>query len=358
MPNTDVRTMDAATADNDALSKCISLASFWTPIWMRPDSEWLEHASFGFWLVGALRPRVIVDLSTGDGYSLAVFCQAVQSLNLDSRCYGIDQWEGQPHEKANGEEIFRAISDHNDAHYKSFSSLIRSDFDQACAHFEDGSIDLLHINGFRSYKAVLAEYTAWRPRLSDSSVVLFHGTNACERGLGVARLWQDLANDYKHFQFLHGLGLGVLGMGESFPEPVEHLFACVNRPEATNHLRLAYSQLGSVISVRTLCEDPQAQLRKHDLQHARDQAALSEMQLELRRQSTRQSYLSALSSLREDEIARRDQMIEQLREQLKAQQVSFRDQLKAQQDDFLNSTSWRVTAPLRSVIRFLRREGR
>jgi hypothetical protein len=351
------RTIDAVNADNGALSKCISVASFWTPIWMQPNSEWLEHASFGFWLIDALRPRVIVDLSTGDGYSHAVFCQAVRALDLNSRCYGIYHRQDNSHGTANGEDIFRAISDHNEAHYKSFSSLIRSDFEQARTNFEDGSIDLLHIDGFHSYKAVLTEYTAWRPLLSESSVVLFHDTNACGRGIGIAHLWQELAHNHKHFEFLHGLGLGVLGVGDSFPQRVEHLFACANRPEATNHLRLAYSQLGSLISVRTRCEDPQAQLRHRDLQHAQDQAALSEMELELRRQSTRQSYLSALSSLREAEIsareaeiAMRDEMIEQLKEQQK-------ERLKEQQDAFLNSTSWRVTAPLRSVTRFLRREG-
>jgi hypothetical protein len=353
-----MRIVDATNADNGAPSKCISVASFWTPIWIQPNSEWLEHASFGFWLIDALRPRVIVDLGTGDGYSHAVFCQAVQALNLNSRCYGIQQ--DNSHGTANGQDSFRALSDHIEAHYKSFSSLIRSDLEQARAHFEYGSIDLLHIDGFHSYKAILAEYTAWRPLLSQSSVVLFHDTNTSDRGIGIARLWHDLAHDHKHFEFLHGLGLGVLGVGDSLPKPVEHLFACAHRPEATNHLRLAYSQLGSVISVRTRCKDPQAQLRHRDLQHAQDQAALSKMELELQRQSARQSYLSALASLREAEIsareadiAKRDQMIEQLREQL----AEEKERLKVQQNSYLNSTSWRVTAPLRSVMSFLRREG-
>ncbi len=326
-------------------------------MWVRPESEWLEHAPFSFWLVDALHPRSIVDLGTATGDSLAVFCQAVQSLHLDCRCYGIDQWQDHPNRTANAEAMFRAINDHNEAHYKSFSSLIRSDFEQARAVFENGSIDLLHINAVGSYKALLAEYTAWRPRLSDSSVVLFHGTNACERGLGVARLWQELAHDHKHFEFLHGLGLGVLGVGESFSEAVQHLFAYANRPEATNHLRLAYSQLGTLISVRTRGQDPQAQLQHRDLQHAQDLAALAAMELELRRRSTRESYLSALSSLREAEIAKRDQMIELLRDEKEQLKALHDQQLKAQQDAFLNSTSWRVTSPLRSVIRLLRREG-
>jgi hypothetical protein len=350
-----MRIVDALKSDNGALSKCTSVASFWTPIWVPPNSEWLEHASFGFWLIDALRPRVVVDLVT-DGYSHAVFCQAVQALNLNCRCYGIQQDDSLG--TANGEYSFHALSDHIEAHYKSFSSWIRSDLERARAHFEEGSIDLLHIDGFNSYKAVLAEYTAWQPRLSESSIVLFHDTNGCERGIGVARLWQDLAHNHKHFEFLHGLGLGVLGIGQSFPESVEHLFACANRPEATNHLRLAYSQLGSLISVRARCEDPQVQLRKRDLQHAQDQALLSERDIELRRQSARQSYLSTLASLREAEIAKRDQMIEQLREENEQLKALHDKQLKAQQDAFLNSTSWQVTAPLRSVIRFLRREGR
>jgi Methyltransferase domain len=342
--------IDAVTTDNGAVPKCISVASFWTPIWVQPNSEWLEHASFGFWLIDALRPRVVVDLVT-DGYSHAVFCQAVQALNLSSRCYGIQQ--DNSHGTANGDDSLHALGDHIEAHYKSFSSLMRSDFEEARAHFEDGSIDLLHIDGFHSYKAVLAEYTAWRPLLSQSSVVLFHDTNT---SIGIARLWEDLAQAHKHFEFLHGLGLGVLGVGDSLPEPVEHLFACANHPEATNHLRLAYSQLGSVISVRTRCNDPQAQLRHRDLQHAQDQAALWKMELELRRQLARQSYLSALCSLREAEIsareveiAKRGQIIEQLSEE--------KERLKVQQDAFLDSTSWRVTSPMRLMMRFLRREG-
>ena len=342
--------IDPVTSDNRAIPKCISVASFWTPIWVQPNSEWLEHASFGFWLIDALRPRVVVDL-VADGYSHAVFCQAVQALNLSTRCYRIQQ--DNSHGTANGDDSPHALSDHIEAHYKSFSSLIRSDFEQARAHFEDGSIDLLHLDGFHSYKAVLAEYTAWRPLLSQSSVVLFHDTNT---SIGIARLWQDLAQDHKHFEFLHGLGLGVLGVGDSLPESVEHLFACANHPEATNHLRLAYSQLGSVISVRTRCKDPLVQLRDRDFQHTQDQAALSKMELELRRQLTRQSYLCALCSLREAEISAREAEIAK-RDQTIAQLTEEKERLKVQQHALLVSTSWRVTAPLRLVMRFLRRRG-
>ena len=45
-----------------------------------------------------------------------------------------------------------------------------------------------------------------------------------ERDFGVARLWQELTRGHKYFEFLHGNGLGVLGIGESYPEPVRISF--------------------------------------------------------------------------------------------------------------------------------------
>src|SRR5947199_4543027 len=116
--------------------QCRSAASFWTPIWAPPESSWLEHAPFGFWLIDALRPLSVVELGTHNGCSLGVFCQAVHALGVDCRCYGVAQSDVHP-----------GFRDHIENHYGSFSSLIRSNFDQARAHFADGLIDLLHICG-------------------------------------------------------------------------------------------------------------------------------------------------------------------------------------------------------------------
>ena len=198
-----------------ALHTVMSPASFWSPIWVRPESAWLEHAPFGFWLVDALRPRTIVELGTSSGYSFAVFCQAVQELRLDCRCFGVDHWQGDQQTEVFGQEAFCDVDGHNNAHYKSFAQLIRSDFGEALKHFEEGSIDLLHIDGGHSYDSLRADYKSWRKLLSKSAVVLFHGTNVRESGFGSARVWQELAKEHKHFEFLHGRGLGVLGVGES-----------------------------------------------------------------------------------------------------------------------------------------------
>ena len=59
----------------------VSPASYWMPDLIN-GSAWLEHAPFGFWIVEALRPRMIVELGVHGGFSYSVFCQAVQRLHL------------------------------------------------------------------------------------------------------------------------------------------------------------------------------------------------------------------------------------------------------------------------------------
>src|SRR5437764_4408932 len=74
------------TSEQDAaaiLRACLSPACFWPPQQLDPQSAWLEHAPFAFWLIEALRPRILVELGTHGGYSYFAFCQAVERLKLD-----------------------------------------------------------------------------------------------------------------------------------------------------------------------------------------------------------------------------------------------------------------------------------
>src|ERR1041384_2682510 len=128
-----------------SLHSFVSQASYWTPDLINA-SAWLEHAPFGFWIVEALRPRMILELGVHGGFSYSVFCQAVQRLHLAARCFAIDTWRGDEHAGYYGDGVYAAVFSHN-RRYDAFSRLIRSDFSDACGEFADGSIDLLHIDG-------------------------------------------------------------------------------------------------------------------------------------------------------------------------------------------------------------------
>ncbi len=195
------------------------------PLFLRPalvgvESAWYGHVPFAHWIVAACRPRLIVELGTHYGVSYAAFCEAVAQYGIDARCYAVDTWHGDAHAGHYDDEVYDALRRFHDARYAGFSELLRCTFNQALPHFADNSIDLLHIDGFHTYDAVRGDFEAWRPKLSDRAVVLFHDTNERRGDFGVWRLWQELQATHPGFEFLHSHGLGVLAVGPKAPDAV------------------------------------------------------------------------------------------------------------------------------------------
>jgi len=224
---------------------------FWTPERQTP-SAWTEHVPFAFWLVDVLRPRTIVELGTERGMSYSAMCQAVKSLSLATRCFAVDTWKGDEHAGFYPEEVYKEFAAFHDAHYSAFSRLIRSSFDEALSYFEDGSIDLLHIDGFHTYEAVRHDFDFWQAKLSADAVVLLHDINVRENNFAVFRLWSEVTAGQPHFAFLHGHGLGVLGHGRHYPPSVQQLFGTSDDDHLCSHVRETFAGLGR--SVRLLNE--------------------------------------------------------------------------------------------------------
>ena len=233
----------SSSASQSHLSAYLSPLSFWAPQYIE-QSAWLDHGPFAFWLMGVLKPRVLVELGTHGGYSYFAFCQAVKALGLETQCYAVDHWKGDEHSGLYEEGIYKRVWNHNETQYAAFSCLVRTSFNEAVNHFEDGTIDLLHIDGRHFYDDVRHDFETWRPKLSDRAVVLFHDTNVRERGFGVYRLWQELSKDAAAFEFLHGHGLGVLGYGPNLPLEITAFFDEAINQGATAAIRQTYSRLG------------------------------------------------------------------------------------------------------------------
>lgn len=214
----------------------------------RSASHWVEHTPFAMWLTSALAPRVFVEIGAYLGVSYCAFCQAARAIGLETRGYAVDTWQGDPHNGSNGPEVLAGLRAHHDPRYGSFSTLLEMLFDEAVLRFPDGSIDLLHIDGYHTYEAVRHDFETWRPKLSERGVILFHDVAERLADFGVWRLWDELRQAYPSFTFEHEHGLGVLAVGSEVPDEVRRLVSL--SPEQAAPVRELFHTLGQHVRVQ------------------------------------------------------------------------------------------------------------
>ena len=176
-------------------------------------SAWIEHIPFAFYLVEKLKPSVIVELGTHYGNSYFALCQAVKTLKIPAKTFAVDNWSGDQHAGFYDEEVFKYVSQVNKMHFAGFSGLLKMKFDEALELFEDGSIDLLHIDGLHTYEAVKHDFYAWLPKVNSGGVVLLHDTQEKKKDFGVWKLKLELHEQFHCCEFTHGHGLGIVCAG-------------------------------------------------------------------------------------------------------------------------------------------------
>jgi O-antigen biosynthesis protein len=223
---------------------------FWRAERLGSMSAWWQHVPFAHWIVSATAPRLLVELGTHTGVSYSAFCQAVVREGLATRCHAVDTWRGDAHAGTYGDEVLDELRRFHDERFGAFSTLLQCTFDDALGRIEDGSIDLLHIDGLHTYEAVRHDFESWLPKLSNQAVVMFHDINERKGDFGVWRLWSELRQRYLAFEFLHGHALGVLAVGERPPAAVIALCELTN-PTAIATVRMRFARLGEHWQVDT-----------------------------------------------------------------------------------------------------------
>ena len=220
--------------------------SFQDPPVITP-SGWIEHGPFAAWLVEATSPDLLVELGTHWGYSFFAFCEAVRTLGLDTRCVAIDTWEGDEHAGFYSDEVHDYVASVAKG-YGSTATMMRMRFDQAVGSFEDGSIDVLHIDGRHLYEDAVEDFDTYLPKMSDRGVVVMHDIVERGHGFGVWRHWVELKDRYPTFEFRHEHGLGVVAVGHDAPEAIGRLTSLGEDSAEADQVRRMYSQLGRAIS--------------------------------------------------------------------------------------------------------------
>ena len=185
-------------------------------------STWVDHLPFGYDLVAAVRPQLLVELGTQNGTSFFCLCQSMAENNIDGLCYAVDTWAGDEHTGEYDNSTFEMVQQHARKNYPSISYLMRMLFNDALNHFSDESIDLVHIDGLHTYEAVSEDFRNWYPKVKPGGVVIFHDIQARMMDFGAWKFWEEIAPKHNSFTFKQGFGLGVLRKpgGESLTNPL------------------------------------------------------------------------------------------------------------------------------------------
>lgn len=342
------------------------------------SSAWVEHTPLAQWLVEAVKPRSFVELGSLHGVSYFTFCESIQRVGCGTRCFAVDTWQGDEHTGFYGDDVWRHVLELNTQRFSAFSTLLRCTFDEALGEFDDGSIDLLHIDGRHFYEDVKHDFESWVPKLSQSAVVLFHDTNVHERGFGVARLWRELKTRHPSFEFDHGNGLGVMAFGPDVPAGLKGLLEASKVASQSAAIRSAYARLGAAVSDRlklrheesmvarlrsdieliqaggAAAANEAAQLRDK-LAQAEGKQKLAEVRAHEQTHSFEQERTRKVAQLVEieslhREIEQRDATLQRLESEA-GQRVREIASLSQQRDALLGSSSWRITAPMRWASR-------
>ena len=245
-----------------------ALQSSLSPIKHRVTSAWNGHIPLMFALMRVVKPRVYVELGVHHGASFFAACQAVVESSLDTQCFAVDHWAGDPHAGSFDEDVFENFTATLKNHFSTFASYIRKDFQLASQDFADYSVDLLHIDGFHSYEAVEKDFLSWRTKLSEGSVVLFHDVNEFRGSFGVWRFWKELESEFEGQTLFLGNdhGLGILFYGSQLSEDTRFFLEWASRVKnmqfLQQHFAVASELQRSVLSEEKMANNQIGEQRK------------------------------------------------------------------------------------------------
>ncbi len=255
-----------------------------------PMTSWLEHGPFAMWLIRKIRPRRIVELGTHHGYSYFAMCQAVKEVNTQTECFAVDTWSGDEHAGFYDESIFEGVIAQN-RNYAKFSRLLRKTFVEALSDIEDGSVDLLHVDGRHFYGDVKEDFESWIPKLSASAVVLFHDTEVRDRNFGVFQYWDEIKDSHPSLNFKHCHGLGVLMWGADIPEGLLDFVEMTKDPRQNALIVDFFAAAAGQLTAEHTLADRDAQIDACHTTQVEAEKLISELEQQAKLQSQREADL-------------------------------------------------------------------
>lgn len=333
-PPTDPLADDWREAFLTAVDAAFHPLTVWTP------SAWVQHGQTLAFLMSFFRPRRYVELGSHYGFSFCAACQATKICDLSTECIAIDHWHGDRHSGYYGENVYQDFlaSWSKVAHPRSWH--IRASFEEARTKFEEKSIDILLIDGFHTEQAVKNDFNAWISAVSESGIVILHDTCVYDHDFGVWRFWDEIKKIYPSLLIKHGYGLGILFCGSRSIDFSRSVLPMLEDKFVMNVFQgfvRGVGRMGALLAETRHNLDLEKSFRQNC---EREKTELMAEVLQLR-----QSLMN-LKSLQD--------CFDQQSKEFDITRGALAE-ANAKLAAISNSTSWRITAPLRWIVQAARR---
>lgn len=209
--------------------------------------SWHGHVFFACDLIFNVKPSVIVELGVHKGDSLLTMSQICSDFLFDTELYGVDHWEGDPQSGFYQSNVYEDILKTSKKYFNNLN-LIRGNFNEVVNRFSDESIDILHIDGFHSYKEVKNDFDTWFPKVKKTGVIMLHDICSKSEDFGVNELWKDLKKRFNYAEFYLSQGLGVIFLSEfNFNSPY---LDRISDPAYCDYFNSYYSLMSNILRNR------------------------------------------------------------------------------------------------------------
>lgn len=220
------------------VSRFVSPAALQLPDSALAPDPCVTHVPFAGWLIDSLRPGLVVELGQEPSGLFLAGCQAANRLGLSSRFMAVDLREEAPDRSANrGAQAH----EHQRGH---LCSLVQMSASEAAEQLPPGSVDLLHVAGSPACRALRRELPGWLEKMSGRGIILLFDIHHQMSDHEMREMIHGLRAGRRSIEFLHGGGLGVVGVGTDPPPSIAALFDAADEPDALAELRLWYHRLG------------------------------------------------------------------------------------------------------------------
>ncbi len=130
---------------------------------------------------------VVAEVGVWLGHSVAYLASLAKESGKSLTIYAVDTFEGSlEHKKHNlGNFLDRFLNNMEACGVSDMVKVIPSESVVASRSLEDGSLDLVFLDGAHDYHSVTADIRAWRPKVKPSGILAGH--DYCDSWPGVVR---------------------------------------------------------------------------------------------------------------------------------------------------------------------------